>query len=334
MAFLWRSESSLNSATAQTSDPFDNQPKKPMKKRSFISSGALPLAVAFVTFVGANPLLAFKEASGLVTDPLTMSEFFGGGVTHHQSLDRNATGSATTANLEALTGLTVNYTWNGFTNIENRLGVANYLHFTGATAADDRSIRLTTNYNSINQSNWAGVGTTGGAMLVSGTHAFYVGAVGGSWSHADITFGRLTATGDDPAGSRNAAFTTEAAPGLAFGVQAAGFVLSNVQLNRSFTAQFFDINDNLLTSLTGTSLSGSGGSGATDGEEIFFGFNAGENPSSWISRIVITGDNAGANLGLDNLGFTAITAIPEPSTYAAIFGALALAVGVMLRRRK
>jgi hypothetical protein len=293
-----------------------------------LSKAAILTAFSMPLWLPAS-LHAFKDASGLITNPILLSEFFDTNVTQVQTLNGTATESASFASMEALSGLLVNNTWNGFTNIANTTGVANYLHFPGATSVDDRSVRFTTNYNSTNQSNWAGVGSTGADLVVSGTHAYYLGSIGGSWTFADITFGRLTGTGDDPAGTRNAAFATDAGAGLGYGVRAAGFVLSNVGQGRTFTAQFFDTNNNSLASISGVGVTA-----GADGDEIFFGHIAGANPIEWISRIVITGNNGSANAGLDNFGFTEITVIPEASSYASIFGIFALALGAFMRRRK
>ncbi|MCC5805671.1 MAG: PEP-CTERM sorting domain-containing protein [Opitutales bacterium] len=69
------------------------------------------------------------------------------------------------------------------------------------------------------------------------------------------------------------------------------------------------------------SISYSSASGIADGETVVFGFN------------IRTGDGSGnnAHVGFSNVE---ITAIPEPSTYAALFGALAFGLVVFLRRRR
>lgn len=269
-----------------------------MSLRLHVFSSLLVSMASFLPGSFATSAPALKEASGLLIDPATMTRFLAEGVTHHQSIDRIAPGSVTPAALEALPDLRINHQWNGFERIENRLGVANYIHFTGATPKDDRSLRIKTNYSLLNQSNWAGTGTAADTMLVSGSHAYYLGAVGASWSHAEITFGQLTATSDDPPGTRNDAFTTAANNQTFYGVRATGFILSNIQAGRSFTTDFYDPGGYLLRTFTGTAQA--------NGEEIFFGFDAGEQR---IGRVVITGNNGSANAGLDNLAFTPISTI-------------------------
>ena len=287
-------------------------------------------------FALATSAFAFKAASGILENPTTMTEMFGAGVTHHQTIDVTATGTgaASVAQLDAVAGLQVNYLWTGFERVENRLGVSNYLHFTGATAMDDRSIRLTTRFNSLNQTNWAGVGSTGGdpdgVMRVSGEHAWYVGPLGGSWTAAEIDFGRLTQISDDPAGNRNDSFTMDAGNGLTYGVQAVGFIVSNVLENQSFTATLYGYDGSVLTTLTGA---GSETGVVGSGDEIFFGYAGGDNLNTWVSRVVLTGNNAGRNVGLDNLAFSPITAIPEPRTVGLVVGLIALGA-VFIRRRR
>lgn len=288
------------------------------------------LSISAAVFV--LPMSAMKPASGILTDPATMGAVFGAGPVHHQALNGTASGSASVSEVDALPGLQVNYLWApGFDRVENTLGVSNYLHFTG----NGTSIQLTTRYHSLNQTNWAGVGSTGaapdGVMRVTGEHAWYIGPIGGSWQSAEIAFGALGQLSDDPVGSRNSSFTLDAGGGEWYGVQGTGFIISNIYESQSFTATFYNYSNAVLASITGT---GSSTAVAGDGDEIFFGYAGdGNDLATWVSRVVITGNNAGKNTGLDNLAFTPITVIPEPSLFALPLGLVAL-FWVLRRRRR
>jgi hypothetical protein len=101
---------------------------------------------------------------------------------------------------------------------------------------------------------------------------------------------------------------------------------------------------NTITDLTYTA----GLSGASSAAALNFNtaanrtdFDAVSTPVTWAAgselwvRFYI--NNVGGvdqGVGIDNIQLTAVSAIPEPSTYAALFGALALGVVVYRRRRR
>ena len=267
---------------------------------------ALFAAVAFTT-----PAEAFRAESGIRIDPEMMTEIFGDGVTHHQTIDAVASGdgAASVEAVDAVPRLRVHYAWApGFERIDNRLGVSNYLHLRGQTPAGDRSIRFTTQYNSTGQSGWAGIGASGNAdqgfMRVSGDDAWYLGNIGGNWNFGEIAFGRLTATGDEPVGARNEAFIREE-HGVTYAARAVGFILSRIVEGQTFEATLYNHLDEVITVLAGTSE----GLDA-DGDEIFYGYvGEADDPSTWVSRIVITGNNAQQNAGLDNFAFSPLTPV-------------------------
>jgi hyaluronate lyase len=248
-----------------------------------------------------------RPESGLLTNPPLAASFASVNLIADQGINRNATGSATPAQLQAISGFAVSTEFNlgtgaAFTSKDSFHQVHNFKHFTAA----NRSIRFTTT-NNTNSNNSSGASTTSNILAVSGPNGVYLGAVGGSWISHEITFGQLT---DPAAVDRNAAFVTSAT-GQVFATRAAGLIISNVQAGRSFQAIFFGTAGQPLATLTGTAVA--------NGEEIFFGYDAGPDSNNWIQRVLITGANGGTNAGLDDVGFAPIQLVaPATLSFAAV----------------
>ncbi|MFA6286496.1 MAG: PEP-CTERM sorting domain-containing protein [Opitutaceae bacterium] len=81
-------------------------------------------------------------------------------------------------------------------------------------------------------------------------------------------------------------------------------------------------------SLTGTTLALSGLTSVAGTYQLFSGFTSGS-----VSSLTITGLTGGYSGSLDNTGLLTVTAIPEPSTYAALAGAAILGIAAIRRRK-
>lgn len=108
-----------------------------------------------------------------------------------------------------------------------------------------------------------------------------------------------------------------------------------LQLNLTFNSSFSGTIDYLIGSSAGNVLGYSfTGSGLTGAQTITFVRNAGLDEGtvalSSINRATITADNP--NFTLNTL--SAVSAIPEPATFAALFGLASLSFCGVRRRRK
>lgn len=83
-------------------------------------------------------------------------------------------------------------------------------------------------------------------------------------------------------------------------------------------------------SLAGTTLALSGLTSVSGTYQLFSGFGG----ANSISGLTITGLGAGVTGSLDTTGLLTVTAIPEPSSAAALVGVLALSAGALRRRRR
>lgn len=222
----------------------------------------------------------------------------------------NATGSTAKSTLESLAGFGVVQDFTGFTAGSNTVA------FTDPLRSDLRiSFSGNTGTNTGNELANASFATSGssavrvdnsniaGAMTVTGTLDF------GSWNGSafDSTLNSVSAVG----------FTLSAPS-------------ANLARLNSITANFLDAGGNVLStqSISGVSSGNQG---------FYFGYSTGGAATiSSVEFVVSINANSGGQsaliLGLDDIGFT--SAIPEPSTAAALLGLGALGLAALRRRAR
>lgn len=273
----------------------------PISHRSTMRLVALTLLHScFATFAAAQTYTVRPE-SGLLVDPPLATSFATVELISGQGIDRIATGpgARTPTEIEQIADFVVNTDWSSGTDrfiarTDDYDQVRNYLHFN----APEATIRFTTTRTGSNPS--AGGTSTSDLLTVSGPDSLYLGYLNLSFVSHTITFGRFS---DSPFDRPNETFTTTSPEGHIHAARAVGFILTNVQSGRTLSATFLGPAGQVLTTLTGTASS--------NGEEIFFGFDAGSSASPWIHQIIITGLN-NANLGLDDFGFSPVQLQERP----------------------
>jgi hypothetical protein len=220
-------------------------------------------------------------------------------------LNRVAAGASAPAALAALPNFTVLTGWRdaarGFAPKGTQTGITNFQVRSDATRTALR-FQLETNTTS-NPS--AGGPTINDALSGSPGDALYVGAIGGGFTHLALTLGSYALATQDPAALDFRPL--DPATVRPYAARAVGFILAGVGTGMTFIAEFRGVRGQLLATQTATA--------ALAGEKIFYGLDAGPTPQHWIHSVVIRGNNNNANLGLDDVGFTPITAI-DPGTLA------------------
>ena len=255
------------------------------------SASGNPLTVTAATFAPPAVFTALPHGVA-VLDAATASTF-------PASLT-NAAGAAAPANLSALPGFSALTAWrdafrafapkgasaNGITNYQLRSDAAR------------SALRFQINANTTSNPS-AGGATTSIDLTGSAGDALYVGAVGASFTGVALTVGAYSTVSQDAAtlGFR----TTEAASGRPLVVRALGFVVAGAGSGRTFTAEFRGVRGQLLATQSATA--------ASAGLKLFFGLDAGTVTQEWIHSVVLRGDNASANIGLDDVGYTPVTAV-------------------------
>ncbi len=212
----------------------------------------------------------------------------------------SAAGASSPASLSALPGFAALAAWRDATRAFPPKGSVN----TGVTSYHLRSdaaktaLRFQIEANTASNPS-AGGATTTAALSGSAGDALYVGAVGSAFGHVALTFGAYSAVSQDAAalGFR----TTSATDGRPYASRALGFVVAGVGAGRSFTAEFRGVRGQLLSTQTATA--------AVADTRLFFGLDAGAIEQEWIHSVVIRGNNASANVGLDDVGYTPVAAV-------------------------
>jgi hypothetical protein len=238
------------------------------------------------------------DPSTVLTDPPLWDKFADKDLVPGQGIDVIATGdgAAGPGELEALQRFMVNTEFNGFKPVRD--SAANHLLFTSTQAA----LRFVIDDDPVTGDPFAGFAAQADFLKVSGPagagerHVVYLGILAEGWQSYTVSVGSI----------RRDQFHRSDADGNPHAVRAAGFVVSNVLDGAELHADFIGINGQLLATLTGVGASGAPQS--EDGDEVFFGHDAGANPLNWISRIVIRGRMDG-KAGFDDFGFTPVVAI-------------------------
>lgn len=106
----------------------------------------------------------------------------------------------------------------------------------------------------------------------------------------------------------------------------------------SLTTYSFDGAGDTLSSVDAGTLTFSGSVLTSNGGLTLYGVNLGQQTIAGGSALEVfvghsTGDRSQDRTWYDGVGYTAVV-IPEPASYAAIFGAVALAGMIVMRRRK
>jgi autotransporter-associated beta strand protein len=253
-----------------------------------------PLTLASVSF--APPEAASAQPHGkVVIDAASAPNF--------ATSDLAASGATPPGTLASLPGFTVLTAWsdtqspaNAFAPKGTLTGITNYHARTGAaqTALRFQLDTLRTDNTS------AGAFTTSATLTASPGDALYVGAVNSTNASLTITFGRYASLSQN---ATTLGFSTTSTLGHPVAARAAGFIVTGVGNTRTFTATFLGLRGQILATQSGT-----GGTQAS-GAKIHFGLDAGSDPAGWISAIVLRGNNASANIGLDDFGFTPPVAV-------------------------
>jgi len=220
-----------------------------------------------------------------------------------QGIDVIATGegAATPAQLEALERFSVNTEFSGFLPV--RTSAANHLLFTRTKAA----FRFVIEDDPETGDEFAGFAAQADFLKVSGPagagqrHTVYLGILGEDWGSYTITVGAI----------ERDVFHRSSMEGNPYAVRAAGFVVANVLAGATIYADFIGIDGRVLTTLEGAGQTGEPFS--EDGDEVFFGYDAGANPLNWIARIVIRGRMDG-KAGFDDFGFSPVFSITPDGT--------------------
>ncbi len=212
----------------------------------------------------------------------------------------NASGAASPAALSALPGFSALTAWRDATRAfapkgSSATGITNYQLRSDAAKS---ALRFQINANTTSNPS-AGGATTSIDLTGSTGDALYVGAVGSAFTGVAVTVGAYSTAAQDAAtlGYR----TTEAASGRPLAVRALGFVVAGIGSGRTFTAEFRGVRGQLLASQSITASSA--------GTKAFFGLDSGTVTQEWIHTVVLRGDNGSANIGLDDVGYTPVTAV-------------------------
>ncbi len=255
------------------------------------SASGNPLTVTAATFAPPSVFTALPHGVA-VLDAATASTF-------PASLT-NANGAAMPATLSALPGFSALTAWRDATRAfapkgSTANGVTNYQLRSDAAKS---ALRFQINANTTSNPS-AGGATTSVDLTGSAGDAVYVGAVGAAFNGVALTVGAYTTVSQDAAtlGFR----TTEAASGRPLAVRALGFVVAGVGAGKTFTADFRGVRGQLLATQSSTAVSA--------GLKFFFGLDSGTVTQEWIHSVVLRGDNASANIGLDDVGYTPVTAV-------------------------
>jgi len=255
------------------------------------SASGNPLTVTAATFAPPSVFTALPHGVA-VLDAATASTF-------PASLT-NATGAALPSTLSALPGFSALPAWRDATRAfapkgASANGITNYQLRSDAAKS---ALRFQINANTTSNPS-AGGATTSIELTGSAGDAVYVGAVGAAFTGVALTVGAYTTVSQDAAtlGFR----TTEAASSRPLAVRALGFVVAGVGSGRTFTAEFRGVRGQLLATQSATA--------ASAGLKLFFGLDAGTVTQEWIHSVVLRGDNASANIGLDDVGYTPVTAV-------------------------
>jgi autotransporter-associated beta strand protein len=255
-----------------------------------------PLALRSVSF--APPEAVGPQIHGRVAIDAQTSDAF-------PLTDAVATSAVAREILAALPGFSVQSHWvdsqvptNSFQGKGAANGVTNYQIRTDSAMS---AIRYQVNSNTTGNPS-AGGFTSSPSLLGSEGNAMYVGSYGTSFGNVAITFGCYREVSQD---ASTLGFSTTDQNGRPLAVRAVGFVLAGVNHGRSFSVEFFGVRGQRLAYQVAS------GNRPSSSAKLYFGYDAGPNPADWISALVIDGDNTGsnANLGLDDLGCTPISAV-------------------------
>lgn len=278
------------------------------------------------TFLARSALLSLALGIGLsnvsasvLTDPTRFTGTDSIDPVGYAELNATATNADSKTSVEAVSTFGVVQSFTGFTGRSANTW-DDFISFTD-TALPDIAFKTNSTLTSTNDNGEAG---SGNATLGTSSDAYIFtrnntnSGNTRSWIY-DIDFGSYN-TG-------SGAFTTNVNS-----VSAAAFTLSDLGLDGLSAAQtasaifFNDAGDTLSTqTLTGSGsiVNGLFAHIATGGESI---------GSIRLTANFGAGSGSSQNFGFDDFGFTA-AAIPEPSTYAMIFGILAVVAAAIRRRR-
>ena len=280
------------------------------------ATNALPTATTLTMAGGVFNLLGFNQTISALTGSAS-SALIRNSSTGSSILTIN--GSSTTAYTGQIsdsgTGKTLSLNIGGTGQLT--LSNTSALTYNGSTTVSGTGTLKLGSTTAVNLTNTASI-TVNGGTLTSGTGNSTLGVGGFSMVSGNLTPGGSGAIGSFTLAA-NQTFTTT------------GGTL-NFDLLGSSTANYDQIlgSGSGAFSLTGTTLALSGAFSSVAGTyQLFSGFGG----TNSISGLNITGLGSGLSGSLDTTGLLTISAIPEPSTYAALAGTVMLGFSALRRRR-
>lgn len=252
-----------------------------------------------------------------------------------QTIDATAAGpgAVDAAHLEGMSGLFINTQWQdasgtrfaqvGPEGNESR----NYLAFRTPNENGIRSaIKFDFNAGGIGDQFAGGYNSTGPRIVIAGGNSIFLGAaLVTEQGKMEITFGTHEGGGTTEDGIT---FITESGDNESYAVRGVGFIISGAATGTTTTVALYGVKGQLLSTLESTSPGETTTGENAAGGELFFGYDAGEDPMSWVHRIVIDGDTGG-NAGLDDFSFTPVAAVRTgPPTPTAVIYDTEPAVGI------
>jgi hypothetical protein len=281
--------------------------------------------LAAALLAGAAAAYGQPAATAVIYDTQPVSGFAttgpsGGSTAPLQTIDAVATGTGAVdpAVLAAMDGMFINSLWEDaagtrFARVETMYQHSrNYLAFTEGNANGVKAAIRFSFFADGMGDQWAGGFNNGGPRIVIASgQSYFIGAVlDRPQGSVEITFGSYTGEGTVELGFN---YRTGPEDGKAYAARAAGFVVSGVADGKTVTATFRGVDGQVLSVLEATSAGETVAGENAAGGELFFGYDAGEDPANWIHSIELGGETGG-NAGFDDFGFTPVAVVDAQPT--------------------
>lgn len=241
-----------------------------------------------------------------------------------QAVDTNPAGSASQAVLEAdpTFGAIQNFntTFTGGNTFPNPQNIVNYAD----PALPDIALFISGTFSN-GASTQSGAGFSSAGITTSSSEGIRLRISDTASTAATLNY--LIDFGDNSTGTFDAAANP---------VDKAGFTLSSIRAGHTATVEFLDPLGNILSTQTVVGSDAADAAGENVGLDALFAYDSDGTPAGAISAVRLSltsasGSNS-ANLStfLDDLGFSAVVAVPEPASLSAA----ALAAAALLGRRR